>query len=68
MEVSDHLHVPAASTVGKEPRYPLDRRLGGPQSWCGYGGGEEKPFPVPDGNRNPGRPIHSLVSIITNRG
>jgi hypothetical protein len=35
MEVSDQLHDPAASPPGKEPRYPLDRRLGGPQSRSG---------------------------------
>jgi len=23
---------------GKEPQYPMDRRLGGPQSWSGCGG------------------------------
>jgi hypothetical protein len=23
---------------GKEPKYPLDRRLGGPQSWSGRDG------------------------------
>jgi len=26
MEVSDHLHAPAALLLGKEPRYPLHRR------------------------------------------
>jgi len=33
MEVSDHLHAPAASSPGTGPLYPLDRRLGGPQRW-----------------------------------
>jgi hypothetical protein len=28
MEVSDQLHAPAALTPDKEPRYPLDKRLG----------------------------------------
>jgi len=32
MDVSGQLHVPAALPPGKEPRYPLDRRLNGPQS------------------------------------
>jgi len=27
-------------------KQPLDRRLGGPQSWCGYGGGK-KSFTYP---------------------
>jgi len=30
--VSGQLHAPAALISGKEHRYPLDRRLGGPQS------------------------------------
>jgi hypothetical protein len=38
MEVSGQLHVPAALPSGKEPRYPLDRRVGGPQSLSGRGG------------------------------
>jgi hypothetical protein len=32
LEVRGQLHVPAALPRGKSPRYPLDRRLGGPQS------------------------------------
>jgi hypothetical protein len=32
MEVSGQLHDPAALSPGKSPQYPLDRRLGGPQS------------------------------------
>jgi len=42
--VSGQLHAPATSPPGKEgksPWYPLDRRLGGPQSHSGHGG-EEK--------------------------
>jgi hypothetical protein len=30
--VSGKLYAPAALPLGKEPGYPLDRRLGGPQS------------------------------------
>jgi len=41
MEVSGHLHTPAALTPGKEPLNPLDRRLGGPQNRSELGG-EEK--------------------------
>jgi hypothetical protein len=37
--------------MGKECQYPLDRRLGRPQSWCGHRL-EEKPF-APAGNRTP---------------
>jgi len=51
MGTSGQLYDPAASTSDKEPRYPLDRRLGGPQRRSGRGG-EEK-IPMPAGNRNP---------------
>jgi hypothetical protein len=37
MEVSGQLHTPAALPQGKSPWYPLDRRLGGPQSRSGRG-------------------------------
>jgi hypothetical protein len=40
MEVSGQLHAPAALLQWKSPLYPLDRRLGGPQSRSGRG--EEK--------------------------
>jgi hypothetical protein len=32
---------------GKSPWYPLDRRLGGPQRWSGYGGKEKNSQPLP---------------------
>jgi hypothetical protein len=41
MEVSGQLHAPVALPPGKQPLYPLARRLDGPQSRSG-GGGEEK--------------------------
>jgi hypothetical protein len=41
MEVSGQLHTPAALLTGKEPCYPFDRRMGGPQSRSRHGG-EEK--------------------------
>jgi hypothetical protein len=31
-DVSGQLHAPATLPPGKETRYPLDRRLGGPQN------------------------------------
>jgi hypothetical protein len=37
MEVSGQLHAPADLLQGKSPWYPLDRRLGGPQSRSGRG-------------------------------
>ena len=35
MRVGGQLHAQAAFTPGKEIRYPLYRRLGEPQGWCG---------------------------------
>jgi hypothetical protein len=52
MEVSGHLHAPAALPPGKDTLYSFDGRLGGPQSRTGRGGEEEK-FPYPTGNRTP---------------
>jgi len=46
MELSGQLHAPAALFQGKS--YPLDRRLGGPQSGSG-GGGEGKSSQTPPG-------------------
>ena len=57
MEVSHHLHYPAALR-----RYPLDRKLGGPQSWSGRFGGEYKSL-VPTGIRTPARPVRSLIAV-----
>jgi len=38
MEVRGQLHALAASPLpGKSPHYPLDKRLGGPQSWSEWG-------------------------------
>jgi hypothetical protein len=45
MEVSGQLHAPAVLYPrGKDPRYPLDRRLDGPQSWYGYRGYRKNAF------------------------
>jgi hypothetical protein len=40
MEVNGQLHAPVALPQGKSPRYQLNRRLGGPQSRSGGGGGK----------------------------
>jgi hypothetical protein len=42
MEVSGQLHAPVDSPQGKSPWYPLDGRLGGPQSRSGRGGEEKE--------------------------
>jgi len=46
MEVSGQLHDPATFPQGKSPWYPLDRKLDGPQSWCGHGGEEKNSQPL----------------------
>jgi hypothetical protein len=45
MEVSGQLHAPAALLPGKE--YPLNRRLGEPQSRSWRGGEEKNSQPLP---------------------
>jgi hypothetical protein len=47
MEVNGQLHAQAALLPGKEPWYPLDRRLGGPQSRSGHDGEEKNSQPPP---------------------
>jgi hypothetical protein len=49
--VSGQLHATAALPPGKEPRYPLDRGLGGPQSRSGPHG--EVIILDPTGTRTP---------------
>jgi len=46
MEVSGQFHNPAALPHGKRPWYPLDGRLGGPQSRSGRGGEEKNSQPL----------------------
>jgi hypothetical protein len=50
MEVSGQLHAPTALLPGKEPRYPLDRRLDVPHARFEHSG-EEKKVPAPAENR-----------------
>jgi hypothetical protein len=58
--VSGQLHAPAALPPGKELRYPLDRRLGGPQSRSGRRG--EHSWPYRDLNPEP-----SVVQPVASR-
>jgi len=51
MKVSGQLHAPAALAPGKDPRFPMVGRLGGPQSRSGIGGKDKKPISCPVGNR-----------------
>jgi hypothetical protein len=46
MEVSAQLRAPAALPVGNSHWYPLDRRLGGPQSQSGRDGEEKNIVPA----------------------
>ena len=48
---------PGSYTPEKEPRYPMNRRLGGPSSQTGH-------F-VPIGTRTPDLPASSFVAILT---
>jgi len=45
---------------GKSPWYPLDRRLGEPQSWSGCGGEEKNSQPLL-GLKSPITPAHTPV-------
>jgi hypothetical protein len=47
MEVSGQLHARPLFPQVKSPRYPLDRRLGGPQSRFGRGDEEKNSQPPP---------------------
>jgi hypothetical protein len=53
MEMNGQLHAPAALPPGKEHRYPLDRRLGGPQSRSGHSGEEKNSNMAPAENQTP---------------
>jgi hypothetical protein len=53
MEVSGELHTLPLYPQRKSPLYPLDRRLGGPQSRSGLGGEEKIPSPPPPPESNP---------------
>jgi hypothetical protein len=45
---------------GKNHRYPLYRRLGGPQSRCGHRGYRKNPFALLGiEHQSPGRPVRS---------
>jgi hypothetical protein len=58
--VTGHLHAPAALPRGESPRYPLDRRLGGPQSRSGRHG--ENYWPYRDSNSD-----SSVVQPVVSR-
>jgi hypothetical protein len=52
--------LPRFYSRGKDPRYPLYRRLGGPQSRSGHRGQRKNPLLLPGIEpRSPGRPVRS---------
>jgi hypothetical protein len=61
MGMSGQCHAPAALYPrGKDPRYPLYRTLGGPQSRSGHRGYRKNPLPLPGIEpRSPGRPVRN---------
>jgi hypothetical protein len=66
MDISGHLHAPAALHSAKEPRYPLDWRLGALQSRTGRSGEGINPFLLTEIElRFLGRTAHSLVTTPT---
>jgi hypothetical protein len=69
MEVSGQLHSPAALPPGKEPLvYPLDRRLGGPQSRSGRGVEEKNSQPPPEIEpQYPNRPAQKAILPLAGR-
>jgi hypothetical protein len=63
--VSGQLRAPVALPPGKD-WYPLDRRLGEPQSHSGRGGEEKNSQPPPGiEHYDPDRPARSLVARLT---
>jgi hypothetical protein len=54
-------HVPAALITEKCPLYPLDRRLGGPQSWSARCGAEKNLLCLPGIKPRPFSPYHIAI-------
>jgi hypothetical protein len=65
--VNGQRHAPAALYPReKDHRYPLDRRLGGPQCLSGHRVYRKNPFPLPGIEPgSPGRPARSQDTILT---
>jgi hypothetical protein len=66
MEVSGQLHAPAAFPLGKRPRYPLDKRLGGPLNRSGRRGQEKIFDPTGLEIRPLGRPASRYTGSLFN--
>ena len=68
MEASGQLLVPAALPPGNKPRYPLNRRLGGPDSRYGRFGEGNNLFPLPGFEPRTVQPIAYLLYSLSCRG
>ena len=55
-------HAPVILPPGTETQYPLNKKVGGPQSQSGRSG---RNCLAPTGTRNPDRPGHSLIATTT---
>ena len=62
MKASSQIHPTTALLPMKDRRYPLNRRLGGPQSRCGCIGEMKNLLPL-TGSQTPHHPAHSLATI-----
>jgi hypothetical protein len=66
MEISGNIQAPAdLPPREKRPRYPLDRRLGGPQSRFGRVGEEKDIASFPRRESNSGTLAHNTVTVLT---
>jgi hypothetical protein len=66
MEVSGYLHTLTTLPHGKNPQYPLNRRLDGPQKCSGQFGEKRNLLLLPGITpRSLENPAHSLVTILT---
>jgi hypothetical protein len=66
MEVSGHLHAPAAQPPCKGLHFPLDTRLGGHQSRSEWDGEEKNSYCCPYRELNLSCPApRSLITILT---
>jgi hypothetical protein len=63
-DVGGQLHASAALHLGKIAPYPLDRRLGGPQSWYGRCGSEKKNV-TPVRNRKPDVQLSAIPTELS---
>jgi len=63
MVVNGQLYELVTLSLGTEPLIPIGEDMDGHQNWSGHGGKDKRPFSCP--KSNPGHPVHSLVTILT---